>query len=263
MGILIFEDGLKSPTPPPNVVLRMEDISRRHFHTAKDAELLDHSLAGKIEWESFYTEGKRTPPFLRNVPDENLVGYINQGRLRSGNAIDLGCGIGRNAIYLAKAGFRVDAIDLSRVAIARGRLIAEEEGVRANFIVGSVFDVTLRENHYDVAYDAGLFHHLPPHRRPYYLELVRQAINPNGFYGMTCFDTTGGQPVEDWEIYERGQMPPGIGYTENRLREILAGFFEILDLRPMKVCPESANALGLPGTWTVLMKPLAPVERSQ
>ena len=186
---------MKSPTPPPNVVLRMEDISRRHFHTAKDAELLDHSLAGKIDWESFYTEGKRTPPFLRNVPDENLVGYVNQGRLRSGNAIDLGCGIGRNAIYLAKAGFRVDAIDLSRVAIARGRLIAEEEGVRANFIVGSVFDVTLRDNHYDVAYDAGLFHHLPPHRRPYYLELVRQAINPNGFFGMTCFDTTGGQPV--------------------------------------------------------------------
>ena len=45
----------------------------------KDAELLDHSLAGKIDWESFYTEGKRTRPFLRNVPDENLVGYINQG----------------------------------------------------------------------------------------------------------------------------------------------------------------------------------------
>ena len=233
----------------------MEDISRSHIHTAKDAELLDHSLAGKIDWESFYTEGKRTRPFLRNVPDENLVGYINQGRVRKGNAIDLGCGIGRNAIYLAKAGFRVDAIDLSRIAIARGRLIAEEEGVRANFIVGSVFGVTLRENHYDIAYDSGLFHHLPPHRRPYYSKRFDRQC-PNGFFGMTCFDTPGGQPVEDWEIYELGLMPPGIGYTEDRLRDILQGFFEVLELRPMMVCHANADLLGMPGLWTVLMKPI-------
>ena len=234
----------------------MEDISRSHIHTAKDAELLDHSLAGKIDWESFYTEGKRTRPFLRNVPDENLVGYVNQGRVRKGNAIDLGCGIGRNAIYLASKGCRVDAIDLSRTAVRKGRALAKQARADVNFIVGSVFDIPLLQNHYDIAYDSGLFHHLPPHRRPYYLDRVRMALNQNGLFGMTCFDTPGGQPVEDWEIYERGLMPPGIGYTEDRLRDILQGFFEVLELRPMMVCHANADLLGMPGLWTVLMKPI-------
>ena len=232
----------------------MADIPRKTILTSEDAALFDHDLPEVVEWESFYAGGKRTPPFLRNVPDENLVGFVEQWNLRSGSAIDLGCGIGRNAIYLAKTGFRVDAIDLSRTAISRGRQSAEEGRVRVNFIVGSVFDIPLRENHYDVAYDSGLYHHLPPHRRPCYLDLVRRALKPDGRFGMTCFDTTGGRPVEDREIYERGEMPPGIGYSENRLRGTLQRFFEIVELRPMKVCPEDAEVLGMPGLWTVLMK---------
>ena len=150
----------------------------------------------------------------------------------------------------------MDAIDLSRTAIGRGRRFAEEEGVHVNFIVESVFEVSLRQDHYDIAYDSGLFHHLPPHRRTRYLDLVRRALNPNGFFGMTCFDTTGGQPLEDREIYEGGLMPPGIGYTEDRLRDILQGFFEVLELRPMMVCHANADVLGMPGLWTVLMKPI-------
>lgn len=221
----------------------------------EDAACFDRDLPRVVDWESFYAEGKRTPPFLRNVPDENLVGFVGQRRLESGSAIDLGCGIGRNAIYLAKAGFRVDAIDLSQTAISRGRLNTEEGRVRVNFIVGSVFDVSLPQNHYDIAYDSGLFHHLPPHRRSSYLDAVRRTLKPDGFFGMTCFDTTGGQPVEDREIYERGKMPPGIGYSEYRLRDILQRYFEIFELRPMKVCPEDAEVLGMPGLWTVLMKP--------
>ncbi len=155
----------------------------------------------------------------------------------------------------------MDAIDLSRTAIGRGRLFAEEARVDVKFIVGSVFDIPLLENHYDIACDSGLFHHLPPHRRPIYLDRVRMALNPNGRFGMTCFDKTGGQPVEDWEIYETGKMPPGIGYSEDRLRGIPNHHFEILDLRPMKVYPEDAELFGISGLWTVMMKPLRPSSR--
>lgn len=242
---------------------QIPDIPQKPILTSDDAAFLEHSLATKVDWESFYSEGQRTPPFLRNVPDENLVRFVEKWNLRSGSAIDLGCGIGRNAVFLAKAGFRVDAVDLSRTVIARGRQFAEEGRVHVNFIVGSVFDVSLPQNHYDIAYDSGLFHHLQPHQRQYYLDLVRRALKPDGFFGMACFDTTGGLPVEDREIYERGLMPPGIGYTEDRLRDILNGFFEILELRSMKDCPEDADVLCMPGLWTVLMKQPAHAERSQ
>ncbi len=239
----------------------MAEIPRKPILTSEEAGLFDRDLPAVVDWECFYAEGTRTPPFLRNVPDENLVGFVEQERLESGCAIDLGCGIGRNAIYLANAGFQVDAIDLSRTAIERGHLLAKKGCVHVNFIIGSVFDVPLRESHYDVAYDSGLFHHLPPHRRPFYLALVRRVLKPNGFFGMACFDTSGGQPLEDWEIYEAGKMPPGIGYTEERLQDILQEFFEISELRPMRVFPKNAEVLGIQGLWTILMKPINPSSR--
>ena len=41
----------------------------------------------------------------------------------------------------------------------------------------------------------------------YYLEKVHAVLKPNGMFGMTCFDTSGGENKEDWEIYEEGRMP--------------------------------------------------------
>ena len=233
----------------------MSNISRKPILTIRDAEQLDLALSDKIGWESFYAQGKRNPPFLTDKPDENLVGYFEQGCLKPGHAIDLGCGIGRNAVYLAKRGYRVDAIDLSRTAIGKACSLARRSEVDVNFIVGSIFDLALPSGHYDLAYDAGLLHHLQPHRRPYYLEKVHAVLKPNGMFGMTCFDTSAGVPKEDWEIYEEGKMPPGIGYTEDRLRRILQHRFEIIEFRPMKVQPDDSDLFGIPGLWTILMKP--------
>ena len=233
----------------------MSNILRKPIHTIGDAERFDRALPDKIDWESFYAHGKRNPPFLTDKPDENLVGCFEQSRLTPGNAIDLGCGTGRNAVYLAKRGYRVDAIDLSETAIGKGRTLARQSKVDVNFTVGSFFDLALPGSHYDLAYDAGLLHHLKPHQRPYYLEKVHAVLKPNGMFGMTCFDTSGGENKEDWEIYEEGRMPPGIGYTEDRLRDILQYRFEIIEFRSMQTQPEDSGLFGISGLWAVLMKP--------
>ena len=49
--------------------------------------------------------------------------------LPGGNALDLACGEGRNAFFLAKNGYTIDAIDSSQVVIERDRVVADEEGV--------------------------------------------------------------------------------------------------------------------------------------
>ncbi len=234
----------------------MPVISQNPILTIEDAEQIKIALPDRIDWENFYTSGKRNPPFLTDMPDENLAAYFEQGRLNPGNAVDLGCGNGRNAVYLAKRGCRVDAIDLSTSAIGKGCSLAKQAEVDVNFIVGSIFDVLLGEGYYDFAYDSGLLHHLQPHRRPYYLDLVRKALKPNGVFGMTCFDTSAGVPKEDWEIYEEGGMPSGIGYSGDRLRRILQHFFEIVEFRSMKVQSEDSGLFGMDGLWAILMRPL-------
>ena len=233
----------------------MSNIPRKPIHTIGDAEQVDRALSDKIDWESFYAIGKRNPPFVTDKPDESLVRYIEQGHLKPGRAIDLGCGIGRNAVYLAKIGYRVDAIDISSTAIGKARLLARRSAVDVDFNVGSIFDLALSVNHYDLAYDAGLLHHLQPHQRPYYLEKVHAILKPSGMFGMTCFDTSGGVCKEDWEIYEEGKMPPGIGYTEDRLRDVLQYHFETIEFRPMRALTEDSGLFGISGLWAILMKP--------
>ncbi len=56
---------------------------------------------------------KRMFRFFENVPDENLVSYIQKREFLKGKVLELGCGPGRNAIYLANEGFDVTAVDLS------------------------------------------------------------------------------------------------------------------------------------------------------
>jgi len=67
-------------------------------------------------WDRFYSDRDRGVPFFRPVPDESLVTWHRDGQLKvpaGGRALDLGCGPGRNAVWLAEQGYRVDALDLS------------------------------------------------------------------------------------------------------------------------------------------------------
>lgn len=76
-------------------------------------------------WDEFYSNREKRIPFFENKPDENLVSYFDRKLLNSGHALELGCGPGRNAIYLTEKGYKVDAVDLSVESLkwARDRMI--------------------------------------------------------------------------------------------------------------------------------------------
>ncbi|RAJ70333.1 tellurite resistance protein TehB [Streptomyces sp. Amel2xB2] len=94
----------------------------------------DRWTAGAASWwDGFYTDRERPVPFFAERPDENLVSYTERGLLTPGRALDLGCGPGRNALWLAALGFEVDAVDLSPTAVAwaEERARDAEPGTRA------------------------------------------------------------------------------------------------------------------------------------
>jgi len=72
-------------------------------------------------------------------------------RKPSGRALDLACGEGRNAIWLAKQGWAVTAVDYSDVAIERGRQLATAEGVDLDWICEDVTSVALPSKAFDLA----------------------------------------------------------------------------------------------------------------
>ncbi len=207
----------------------------------------------KSFWENFYNDREKEIPFFQTEgPDENLVAYFNKG-YKPLRALELGCGPGRNAIYMARQGCEVDAIDLSKNAINWAIERAFEKEVSINFQCVSLFDMELEPNKYDFIYDSGLFHHLPPHRRITYLEILQRALKKNGYFGLVCFTPEGAIPTSDLEIYKEQSLKGGIGYTEERLRGIFEKDFRILQFRRM-VQSSSKEIFGEDFLWTSFMQ---------
>lgn len=213
-------------------------------------------------WDGFYSEGRANGipiPFFVDAPDENLVEYFGKGILTSGRALELGCGPGRNATFLTEKGYSVDAVDISQEAIAWARQRARAKNLNINFICDSIFNVAIEPSSYDLVYDSGCLHHFPPHRRITYVELLKKALKPNGFFALTCFvpgraDETGGENITDRELYERRNMRGGIGYTEEKLVKIFAGDFDIVEFRRMKDVAQSTGLFGKSFLWAAIFR---------
>jgi SAM-dependent methyltransferase len=214
------------------------------------------SASGSSWWDQFYADRDREVPFFVAKPDENLVSYLERGLLTPGRALDLGCGPGRNALHLAAAGFAVDAVDLSPTALAWARERAREQGVEVRFHHGDAFALaaTALAGQYDLIYDSGCFHHLPPHRRISYLALLERCLAPGGHLVLTCFAAGAmGSELSDADFYRQAQLGGGLAYTPESLRWILADLTEV-ELRRMLAQPPESDRFGADFLWTGLFR---------
>lgn len=118
-------------------------------------------------WETFYSERDR---IWSGHPNAMLVREVSG--LAPGNALELGCGEGADAIWLAGRGWQVTALDVSALALERAAKHAEDAGV-ADRIQWRRQDLAVWEprEHYDLA--CAQFLHSP-------VELPRNAILATG-----------------------------------------------------------------------------------
>ena len=203
-------------------------------------------------WQSFYADRDRQCPFFVLAPDENLVEWFEQGRLQPGRALDIGCGNARNSIYLAQHGFTVDAVDHSASAIDWAHDEVSKAGASVSVHCMSIFDFQAQAGAYEFVYDSGCFHHLPPHQRAEYVQLVSNALKPRAAFGLVCFAPEGGSGRTDDEVYAQGSLGWGLGYDESRLRETWGVAFDIQIFRRMRELPSNAGAVGKGFLWAML-----------
>jgi SAM-dependent methyltransferase len=90
-------------------------------------------------------------------PRPELMELVQIGRLHPGRAIDLGCGTGANAIYLAEHGFTVTGVDFAPAALAGARRKAHLAGVGVHFVEGDLTDLPARLGIFDLLGDYGIF----------------------------------------------------------------------------------------------------------
>jgi len=203
-------------------------------------------------WDSFYSDREKEIPFFENKPDENLVRYIESEYFKPGKTLEIGCGPGRNAIYLANNSFMVEAIDYSETSIEWAKERAKEAKVSVNFHCLSFFNYDVPGETFDLIYDSGVLHHIKPHQRFDYLKKVWNLLKPNAYFGLVCFNLQGGANISDFDVYREYSMKGGLGFSEYKLKEILTPFFDIIEFNQMKEI--KPNLFGEKYLWTVLMK---------
>ena len=140
------------------------------------------------DWDKVYSEYSLTQiPWHSDKPDQEFVKLIESERIRPCCVLDVGCGAGTDAIYLASKGSNVTAIDISCEAIKIAGVRAEKAGVKVNFITGDFLDVEFDSGSFDFVNDRGCFHHINPVRREDFATKVSKVLKGQGFYYLRCW----------------------------------------------------------------------------
>ncbi len=127
-----------------------------------------------------------TPPWDIGRPQAEIVRLAEAGEIR-GRIIDIGCGTGENALYLAGLGHTTVGIDLSPTAITKARRKAESRRQKVAFVVGDALKLEELRIRFDSAVDCGLFHTFSDEMRHIFTGSLRSVLKHGGTYFMLCF----------------------------------------------------------------------------
>ena len=127
-----------------------------------------------------------TPPWDIGRPQPQIVQLAEAGKI-TGRVLDVGCGTGENALYLAQRGLEVVGIDGAPRAIAKAEAKARSRGLRVAFEVADALALSIPSALFDTVIDSGLFHVFADEDRPRLRDSLARVIHPGGTYFMMCF----------------------------------------------------------------------------
>jgi ubiquinone/menaquinone biosynthesis C-methylase UbiE len=126
------------------------------------------------------------PPWDIGRPQPAIVA-LESGGLIQGPVLDVGCGTGENALFLAEHGHEVHGVDIVPRAIEIAREKAESRGLPATFSVGDVLTLETLGRTFRGAIDSGVFHVFDDAERIRYVHSLARAIEPAGVLHVLVF----------------------------------------------------------------------------
>jgi SAM-dependent methyltransferase len=183
-----------------------------------------------------------TPWDSEQVPAELSSVVEGPDALPKGRALDLGCGTGTQAVYLARSGWEVTGVDAVPRALARARARGEAAGVSVDWILADVSRLSRLElaPGYTLVFDRGCFHGLDDSQRGACAAAVTDLAAPGATLLMMAFAPN-----------RIPAAPAGIEESE-----ILARFagWRLLSARPDTHGETSGPVRNVPRTWYRLLR---------
>ncbi|WP_298207616.1 class I SAM-dependent methyltransferase [Ferrimicrobium sp.] len=169
------------------------------------------------QWNNRYRESDRLW-----IPDADASLKEAIASITPTDAVDLGCGEGRNALYLAREGFQVTAVDFANVALERLRTVAASEGLTIETVCEDMFTYLASPHTFGLVVLANI-HPERPARLDLYAHL-RQIVAPGGHlyiigHHVDSFGVTG-PPDKDRLIDEEEIKSAFDGFTIETLTKV-------------------------------------------
>ena len=220
-------------------------------------------------WQLEHTRLNSIPSMASTEPSSGVISFVEflreKGIDSPKKVIDVGCGQGRSAVYLAKEGFQVTGIDYIKEALEQTKKLADQNEVSINLVEDEI-DKTwpFEDNYFDIAVDSfsSIDIETKEGREVYRNEMLR-TLKPGGYalvMVVSANDELESQMIKEspgaeknstiWPDNQKFQKD----YDEQELREFYKDF-KILEL---KVISKPARKLGKDYTatnfWLVLQK---------
>jgi 2-polyprenyl-3-methyl-5-hydroxy-6-metoxy-1,4-benzoquinol methylase len=136
------------------------------------------------DWDERYGEGRMWSIEPNAFFAEIVNGLVGEGR----RAVDLACGEGRNALWLATQGWEVTAVDFSAVAVERGRAYGSEHGIDVEWVVADLSTWDLGRQRWDLV--AHVYLHWGADQREPFLDRCAAGVAPGGHLVVIGHDLT-------------------------------------------------------------------------
>lgn len=190
------------------------------------------------DWDKRYREGDT--PWDTGIRSRELARVLDEGLVTPCRAVELGCGTGTNAVYLAQQGFQMTAVDCSALAIERASARAQAAGVDVEFLTADVCDFHRDLQPFEFVFDRGCYHCARRVDLPGFLETLARLTDGGSQYLVLVGNAN--------EQSDEG--PPRL--YEHEIRADLEPLFDIAWIREIRF--EDPGGVEGPLGWSCLMQ---------
>jgi SAM-dependent methyltransferase len=173
--------------------------------------------------------------------EPHIPGFADFARWRGKSVLEIGCGLGTDAVNFARAGAQYTGVDLSPVSLELARKRFGVYGLDGTFICsnGEELRQSVPAGTFDLVYSFGVIHHTPRPRAV--IESARRVIRDDGELRIMLYARHSWKAIMIEEGFDQPEAQSGcpiaLTYSPAEVEKLLEGAFEVVDIRQAHIFP--------------------------